>query len=333
MQVAILYNEVTEDPAYDSQLQEEPLFPIADAIERLGHVQSRIACTLDLVNVREQIRQIQPQVVFNRVESLGGSDQLAGAITLLLDAMQIPYTGSRTSALMTTSDKLTTKKRLRWAGLPTPQWWTADSPTACDKTSNRPRQVIFKAVLEHASFKMDDSAVLAISDLGEIRGQIRERAASSNRPFFAEDFITGREFNLSILAGLKGPRVLPPAEIDFSAFPDGKPRIVGFDAKWNAGCFEFEYTPRRFDFPRDDEELLKRLTELSLECWNLFELRGYARVDFRVDDDNRPWILEVNANPSLAPDAGFAAALTRAEISYDQAIQAILDDALRLNYD
>ena len=118
----------------------------------------------------------------------------------------------------------------------------------------------------------------------------------------------------------------PPAEIDFSAFPPGKPRIVGYAAKWRDDCFEFQHTPRRFDFDPSDGPLLERLRGLARECWRLFGLRGWARVDFRVDAAGQPWILEVNANPCLSPDAGFAAALARASISFDEAIRRILED-------
>jgi D-alanine-D-alanine ligase len=74
--------------------------------------------------------------------------------------------------------------------------------------------------------------------------------------------------------------------------------------------------------------LLCQLAYLARECWHGFGLRGYARVDFRVDQEGNPWILEINANPCLSPDAGFAAALERAGISFPQAVERLLDDAL-----
>jgi GNAT superfamily N-acetyltransferase len=100
--------------------------------------------------------------------------------------------------------------------------------------------------------------------------------------------------------------------------------MVGYRAKWDPASFEYQHTPRRFDFPPEDTPLLLRLRELCLQCWELFTLGGYARVDFRVDHQGNPWILEVNANPCLSPDAGFAAALGQAGISFDQAIAQIL---------
>ena len=80
-------------------------------------------------------------------------------------------------------------------------------------------------------------------------------------------------------------------------------------------------------FPPATSELLARLQHLAGACWRLFGLRGYARVDFRVDRQGQPWILEINANPCLSPDAGFVAAAGRAGLSYEAMLQRILDEA------
>ena len=79
---------------------------------------------------------------------------------------------------------------------------------------------------------------------------------------------------------------------------------------------------------RQAQRLAERLHRVALDCWALFRLDGYARVDFRVDERGRPWVLEVNANPCLSPDAGFAAALAEAGIGYEAAVARLVDDAL-----
>ena len=173
---------------------------------------------------------------------------------------------------------------------------------------------------------MDDASVVGPASPDEIAELVRKRTAMTGKPFFAERFIEGREFNLSLLGDT--PEVLPPAEIDFSAFPADKPRIVGFGAKWTEASFEFQNTPRRFDFPPADAPLIRWLTDLAIECWRLFGLRGYARVDFRVDAAGQPWILEINTNPCIAPTSGFAAAVEQAGLSYDDGIQRIVEAAL-----
>jgi D-alanine-D-alanine ligase len=175
---------------------------------------------------------------------------------------------------------------------------------------------------------LNDSAVVIESDsVSQIAELVRKREMETHRPFFAEQFINGREFNLSVWGNES--EVLPPAEIDFSAFPAGKPHIVAHGAKWDSSSFEYHHTPRQFQFPAADATLLRRLCELTLECAQLFNLRGgYARIDFRCDADCQPWILEINSNPCLSPDAGFVAAAGQAGIEFDEAIRRLLEDAL-----
>ena len=330
MRVAFLYNEPSEDPAHIAEEEDAIHSPVVAALRRLGHAVTPIACTLDLAAVRRRLERAKPDVVFNRVESLGGSDAMMAAVTLVLDVLQIPYTGCPTQALVVAANKLAVKQRLVRAGLPTPAWITADA-VSCRHTS-KPQsetgnpQYILKSVLEHASFQMDDASLLHACSPREVSRLVRQREAETGRPYFAEEFVDGREFNLSLWGD--GPQVLPHAEIDFSAFSPGKPRIVSHGAKWDSGSFEFQNTPRRFIYPASDEPLLHRLSEFALECWRLFGLAGYARIDFRCDSENNPWILEVNTNPSISPEAGFAAALEEAGIGYDGGIQRILDDAI-----
>jgi D-alanine-D-alanine ligase len=333
MRVAFLYNEAAEDPAGIAEDEVPARSPVVAALERLGHTVAPIACTLDLDAVRCAIDRAEPDVAFNRVESLGGSDAMMAAAALLLDALGIPYTGNSTAALVATASKLRVKQRLASVGLPTPEWIDGDcglpslfaNPQSLVPSGCRNPQFILKSVYEHASFEVDDASVVEPADPDEVEELVRRRAEESGRPFFAERYIEGREFNLSLLAD--APQVLPPAEIDFSAFPRGKPRIVGYGAKWDGQSFEYHNTPRRFDFPAGDAPLLDRLSNSAIKCWRLFELRGYARVDFRCDEAGQPWVLEVNANPCLSPGSGFAAALDRAGIGYDGGIQRILEAA------
>ena len=188
-----------------------------------------------------------------------------------------------------------------------------------------PDRWIVKSLWEHASFGLDDESLIYGSGETDLLEKLRARAETLGGSCFAEAYVDGREFNLSILEGRDGPRVLPSAEIVFSDFGEDRLPIVGYRAKWETASFEYRHTPRRFDFADADGPLLTRLRAVALHCWRLFELKGYARVDFRVDRMGSPWVLEINANPCLSPDAGFAAALAEAEIPFHRAVQRILD--------
>ena len=330
MRVVILHNAVSSESSAADRDVLVQVAAVARALDRGGHQTFRVAATLDLSLVRRQLDQFRPDVVFNLVESLEGCDWLAFLATGLLDAMGVPYTGSRTESLMLTNHKLLAKERLHERGLPTPAWIT-EAPVEAGAAAGCPFQpgqpYVLKAVSQHASLGLDDDCLVRVADPADLRDRLARQAQLLKCPCFAEAYVDGREFNLSLLSSPGRPEVLPPAEIDFSQFPPQKPRIVGYRAKWNEDSFEYRGTPRRFDFPASQQPLLDRLTRLAEDCWKLFGLAGYARVDFRVDADGQPWILEINTNPCLSPDAGFAAALDRASIDFDRAVQRILQDA------
>jgi D-alanine-D-alanine ligase len=339
MQVAILHHAVSADDSLDQRDVLEQVRAVTAALEALGHQAVSVACTLDLAALRQRLLDRRPDLVFNLVESLGGSDWLIPVVPGLLDVLGLPYTGSATESIFLTTQKLLAKQRLRAAGLPTPDWIARTRHAPRDACPHAEREAysqphaereeywILKTVWEHASFDIEDGSLVSEAG-GDWPTRLARRERESGRPYFAEQYIEGREFNLSLLADADGPQVLPAAEIDFSRFPAGKPRIVGYRAKWNADSPEYHATPRRFDFTPADQPLLERLGELSRSAWQCFGLRGYARVDFRVDRQGRPWILEINVNPCLSPDAGYAAALDRAGVPFPQAIARILQDAL-----
>jgi len=119
---------------------------------------------------------------------------------------------------------------------------------------------------------------------------------------------------------------MPPAEMVFHNSWDDKPKIVDFRAKWEEGSFEYENTIR--DFPGDQlNPLLKqRIDEIALKCWKIFDLKGYARVDIRVDSNDIPYVIEVNANPCMSPDSGLVAATRAAGLAFTDVLSRIIND-------
>lgn len=322
VRVLIVHNAVAADaPAAERDVLAQ-VDVVRSACSELGYGCESLPSTADLQPLIAHVTANPPTVVFNLVEALAGHDKLAWLIPAALETLGVPCTGTAAVPLNLSNDKLRTKQKLQLAGLPTPAWHTLESLS--DRKLFTPGQFILKAIGEHASLGLDDSAVVQADTVAALHERLAEQTNRLGKPCFAEQFIAGREFNLSLLAKGQQPEVLPPAEIDFSAFPAGKPRIVGAAAKWDEGTFEYDHTPRKFNFSPSDEPLLERLRSLSRSCWQVLELAGWARVDFRVDELGQPWILEVNTNCCLSPDAGFAAAVARGGLSLTQAIERIL---------
>ncbi len=331
MRIVVVHNAVSETDRTDDLDVLDQAGNVALGLSHLGHQVGVMGCTLNLEQILAGIVSHKPQAVFNLVESLGGRGRLIHVFPCLLEAWGIPFTGAPAQAMRATSDKIAAKHRLTGAGLPTPAWigpFPSDAPGKSSAPGVLPPGTtwIVKSVWEHASLGLGSDALVTATEQPDLEDIFRRRAQSLGGQCFAECYVEGREFNLSLLAHRDGPEVLPAAEILFESFGSDRPRILDYRAKWEEGSFEYRHTPRRFDFPLQDEVLLDQLRELSLSCWKLFGLRGYARVDFRVDAQGRPFILEVNANPCLSPNAGYVAALDRAGIGLPEALERILED-------
>jgi D-alanine-D-alanine ligase len=292
---------------------------VARALGKLGFATEIVAVDLDL-NHFLALKRLDPLLVFNLVDAVRGDGRLAPVIPSLLDAVGLPYTGAHSDAWLETLSKVATKLKLERGGLPTPGFSVDGSGLDPDA------RFIVKAVWEHGSLGLDDGSVVKGADAA---GVIADRGARFGTDHFAESFVEGREFNLSLLEERGRATVLPIAEILFEDWREGRPRIVGYDAKWTSDSEAYTGTPRRFGLEKTEPALAAELEKLAKSCWDLFGLAGYARVDFRVDREGKPWILEVNVNPCLNPDAGFAAAATQGGLSYRDLIGGIIDAAPR----
>ena len=329
MKIALIHGEVASDAGRDEQDVLTQVDFVSRGLAALGHEPVALPVSLNLAAAAERLAALRPDLVFNLVETIAGKGNLIHLVPALLDALKIPYTGAGTDAMFLTSNKLMAKRWLAAAGLPTPDWFTAQG-TPCGKVSPMDEALriegpwLIKSVWEHASIGLDEDSVLFGADRKRLLDEMEARCEALGGACLAEAYIDGREFNLSLLADEGGPEVLPPAEIRFDGYPPGKVRVVGYRSKWKEGTFEFANTPRTFEFPAEDVPLLSQLKELARRCWKIFDLRGYARVDFRVDGEGRPWILEVNANPCLSPDAGFSAATLRAGLTFPDVLGRIL---------
>lgn len=290
---------------------------VATALTSLGYAVEVIALKPGLAGL-ETLPARRPLVVFNLVDAVGDDCRLAPMVPARLDALDLPYTGAGTSAWLATLSKVATKLKLRHAGLPTPDW--SDDGTGLDPAA----RVIVKADWEHGSLGMHAGSVVSGVDAPRA---IAEHERRWNTEFFAEGFIEGREFASSLIEGPNGVEALPLRETVFQGFAPGAPQITGYDAKWTPDSGAWAGTPRRFGIEHDEPKLAAELNGLALACWQLFGVRGYARVDFRVDATGAPYILEVNMNPCLGEDAGFAAAAAHAGLAYEALIARIVEIA------
>jgi D-alanine-D-alanine ligase len=292
---------------------------VSAALQESGWSVSELAADLNLAAVQQEIVRRNPTLVFNLVESLGGDGRLIHFVPTMLQSSRIPFTGARADAVYLSSQKRLAKRLMRANDIPTPVDFGPGEAYFGKLTS-----WIVKSVWEHASLGLDDGCV--VNSLPAARKRFRTCKAQHGGDWFAEEYIDGREFNLSLIEVQGRPELLPVAEMTFVDYPSGKPKIVGYAAKWDAAAPEYHATQRVFGgLPA---AVLEKLRKVALQCWNVFELKGYARVDIRLDSAGTPWVLEINTNPCLTPDSGFVAAVTESGRTYRQLIDLITSAAL-----
>lgn len=318
--IVILHNAVSDRPTLDEVDVLAQVEAVNTALRELGYETETIGLSLDMAPVADYLRRCQPRLVFNLVESVAGAGRLIHLAPALLDHLGLPFSGCPQDTVYLTSNKLLAKTFLRAAGLPTPPW--AERRDAAALAALAGRCCIVKSVWEHASIGLDEEALLTPPDAAALGRRLQEKEERARQPFFAELFIDGREFNVSVLAG----EVLPIPEMRFDGFPADKPKLVDYRAKWQEDSFEYRHTRRSFAVDAADRPLLDELARLSRRCWSEFGLKGYARVDFRVDTAGRPWILEINSNPCLTQGSGFAAAAAEAGLPFREVVRRIVAD-------
>jgi D-alanine-D-alanine ligase len=304
-----------------------------DAVEAAcranGWEPARIRATADPRRTIAAIEAARPDVVFHLAESVEGDARIESLLAALLEGRSIPFTGSGPKTLWTALHKPLARTKLQLAGVAVPLGFALERqhdpmPRAFRKASGR--RWIVKPSREDASHGISIDSVVT----GEraVRERARYVIETYSQPALVEEFVEGREFNVSMIEEASGPRVLPLSEIDFTRFPAGAPRLVTFASKWIEGSAEHRGTPSiaARKLARGQERSIR---EAALGAWRALGMRSYGRVDLRLAEDGLPRVLDVNPNPDVSLDAGLAKAAARAGIDHGSLIQRIVEIALR----
>lgn len=316
----ILFNKPSPDAGPDELDILDQVGLVEEQMAALGIESVRQGITYDFFNEINEVRKNSPDFVFNLVESINNEGQLIYFAPALLNLKGLHYTGCPFESIFLTSNKQLALKIMRLGGVPVANSYRPDEISRL----HFGRKYIIKPVWEDGSMGITSESVFTYAP--EDNGRLSQLAPNH---WFLEDYIDGREFNISMFSGPDGPVVLPPAEIEFRGYGSDRPRIVDFKAKWDTSSFEYHNTVRIFPENLSGDGLLDRLRDVCIRCWNLFDLKGYARVDIRTDSKGNIYVLEINANPCISPDSGFIAACHAGGHQIKNVFQGIISDLNR----
>jgi len=330
LKVVILYNlfERLDKGEEKDILAEEAIIEeigaVEDAVHSLGHQCFVMAIQDEVLTVIHWLKEIRPDVVFNLCESVYGNTCWEMNVPAFLDLFRIPYTGSSALTLGLCQDKGKVKDILLSQGILTPRYKIFDRRISPIKGNVFP--IIVKPLHEDGSLGISRESV--VYDDEALNRQIQYVIEKYQQPALVEEFIDGRELNVALLETNGKVGVLPVSEIDYSEFPEGVPKICGYEAKWVRESAEYQKSRPLCPAPLE-WVMKKRIEHIAAKVFKLFGCRDYARVDMRIDRDGKIYVLEVNPNPDISPQSGMARSIKVQGMSYEEFVGGLLERALQ----
>jgi D-alanine-D-alanine ligase len=281
----------------------------------------------NIPEIISRINDIKPDIIFNFVESIEGNTKYEVCVTGMFDILGYNYTGNSSLCLGNCLIKNRTKQLLKFSGLKTPDYFVQKFGSKIfenDLPFGYP--VMLKLVNEDASIGISENSV--VHNFAELKKQLSFLFSYYKQDVLIEQFIKGRELNVSILGG----RLLPISEINFDGLPDNLPKIVTYEAKWSPNSLYYKHSNPII--PADlSENQIKRLENTALRAYEILGCRDYARVDIRLSTNNIPYVIEVNPNPDISPDSGFIRSAESGGLKYEDVLLNLAGYALQRKMD
>lgn len=260
-------------------------------------------------------------VVFNQCESLPGVPHSEHTAARIIEERGFAYTGSAPEVLELTGDKSETKSTMAAHHIPTPAWQVFHEPDAAGWNAY---PAIVKTVREHCSISLSPESV--VLNRQELEARIGHVLQNYRQPALVEDFIDGREFHVA-LWGNGLIRMLPPVEMDFSAFRDIHDRLCTYDSKFIPASHHYNDIKTLIPAPLTPDQL-SLLERVCLDTYRAVGCRDYARLDVRMRD-NMFYVLDVNPNADLDCEASIACAAEKAGFPYPDMMNRLVRLAAR----
>ena len=325
LKVGILFNLPVQptrgesiDYLAEAEVQDQAL-AVQDALEKLDLEHQSFPLETDIESLVAALKSYRPDVVINLCEGAFGDSHLEMNVPSLLELMGIPYTGSPPLTLGLCQDKGLAKDILKAKGIPVPEYRVLSSFDEWRGGMDYP--LFVKPLREDASLGISRESF--VRNDTELSQRVKYVTDSYRQPALVEKYIDGRELNVAIV-GTRNLEVLPISEILFE-FPD-EPKIVDYSAKWLKETEQYKMTkpvcPAKLESP-----IRSKVEKAAVETYRALYCRDYARVDIRLSGA-QPFVLEVNPNPDISPEAGFARSVKTAGIPFEDFVKRIISFAL-----
>jgi D-alanine-D-alanine ligase len=300
-------------------------YDVAEGLRELGHEVQILGVSHDLVPIRQHVEGFRPHIVFHLLMEFQDVAVYQAHVASYLELLRVPYAGCNPRGLLLARDKALSKKILRYHRIPVPGFRVFPLGRAIRVPSDLGYPRIVKSVDEEASLGISQASIVHDEE------RLRERVAFVHRRLgsdaIAEQYIPGRELTVGVI-GNERLQTFPVWEMFFDKLPLGSEPIATERVKWDPAYQRragIETGPAE-DLP---PPLHATIAHLARRTFRALHLSGYARIDLRLGEDGRAWVIEANPNPDLRRQEDFADSAALAGLSYPALLQRILSLGLR----
>jgi len=301
-------------------------FDVTATLGDMGHTAIPLGVGSDLGVIGAAIEEHQPHVCFNLLEEFDGVGVFDAHVVAYLEMIRQHYTGCNPRGLMLAHDKALSKMVCRYHRIPVPRFHVFPIGRKVRRPKALELPLLVKSLTEEGSVGISQASVVYEDDkLAERVAFVHDKLGTDA---IAEQYIDGREVYVGV-TGNGRLQTLPIWELRMPKLREDAPKIATGRIKWDAKYQKrigVETGPAQ-DLPPG---LAQSLPRLSKRIYRALDLSGYARLDFRLDPQGRPYLLEANPNPQLMYGEDFAESAENAGLDYDQLLQRILN--LGLSY-
>ncbi|HSC27278.1 MAG TPA: ATP-grasp domain-containing protein, partial [Vicinamibacterales bacterium] len=276
-------------------------YDVTSTLRELGHDVRPLGIKDDLTIIRRAVEEFKPHIAFNMMENFLEIGAFDHNVVSYLELLRVPYTGCNPRGLMLSRDKALSKTLLSYHRIPVPEFIVVH----VGRKARRPKRMTFplivKSLTQEASIGISQASV--VDDDEKMHERVKFIHTSVGTDAIVERYVEGRELYVGIL-GNQRLRVFPVWELHFTKMPDDVHRIATERVKWSPK-YQRKYgiTTRAARLP---DEAAAHVQRLCKRVYRTLELSGYARIDLRMDDSGRPYVIEANPNPQLAYGEDFA---------------------------
>lgn len=310
----------------DARCEWRTEYDVLSTLRSLGHNVQVIGIGDRLTELREMIRQWHPRVVFNLLEQFSGIVSYDHHVVAYLELMRQPYTGCNPRGMMLSRDKVLAKQVLSWHRIATPAFRLFPFGQRFREARRLSFPLFVKSATEDASLGISQASV--VEDMQSLRERVDFIHEHVQTDALVEEYIDGREIYLGVLGNTR-LTTLPVWEMDFGTLPEAQAGIATRRAKWDRKYQDRHgiQTGRAKSLTAEQDQQLRKLAK---RIYRALHMTGFARLDFRMRDDGKVFLLEANANPDLSREEDFAESAASTGMKYPALVTKIVN--LGLSY-